>query len=57
MQLLNKMAEYLIEKLHGLDPKTILRELKQIRLLVVYELMDIFEADSIYELAELMAQA
>lgn len=51
------MAEYLIEKLHGLDPKTILRELKQIRLIVVYELMDIFEADSIYELAELMAMA
>lgn len=51
------MTEYLIERLRGLDPKTILRELKQIRLIVVYELMDIFEADSIYELAELMAMA
>lgn len=51
------MTEYLIEKLRGLDPKTILRELKIVRLSVIYELMDRFEADSIYELAELMAAA
>lgn len=51
------MTEYLIDKLSGLDPKTILGELKHIRLIVIYELMERFEADSIYELAELMALA
>lgn len=51
------MTEYLIERLRGLDPKTILSELKHIRLAIVYDLMDYFKADSIYELAELMATA
>lgn len=51
------MNEYLIEKLRGLEPKVILRELKNVRLIVIYDLMDHFEADSIDELAELMALA
>lgn len=51
------MNEYLFEKLHGLSPKEILEALSHVRLSVIYDLMEQMEADSIYELAELMATA
>lgn len=51
------MTEYLIEHLRGLEPKVILRELKNVRLIVIYDMMDVLSADSIYDLAERLSVA